>query len=97
MSHWEKSEINLGIIKAGSPKKIIFRSLESIPTITAIVPYCGCTATKYDEQTKELVITYSNTNIPEQVQGAQSVTKRIDIIYEDQITEILTIKATRIR
>jgi len=97
MSHWEKSEINLGIIKAGSPKKIIFKSLESIPTIKLILPYCGCTATKYDEQTKELVITYSNSNIPDQVQGAQSVTKRVDIQYEDGTTEILTIKATRIR
>jgi hypothetical protein len=97
MAYWEKSEINLGIIKAGSPRKIVFKALENIPKIKTIVPYCGCTATKYDEQTKELVITYSNTLIPQQVVGAQSTLKRIDINYEDGTTDLLTIKATKIR
>lgn len=97
MSHWEKSEINLGVIKAGSPIKIVFKATETMPKVKAVVPYCGCTATKYNEQTKELAIVYSNSAIPQQVQGNQSVVKRIDISYEDETSEILTIKATRHR
>jgi len=97
MSYWEKSEINLGVIKAGSPKRIVFKALETIPAIKTIVPYCGCTATQFDKQTKELVITYSNALIPEQVQGNQATQKRINITYEDDTAEILTIKATRTR
>lgn len=97
MTYWEKSEINLGTIKAGSPKKVIFKALDNVPKIKIIVPHCGCTATKYDEQTRELLITYSNTLIPEQVVGAQSILKRIDVYYEDNTTDLLTIKATRIR
>jgi hypothetical protein len=97
MSHWKNPEINLGIIKAGSPKKMIFTALESVPTIKAITPYCGCTATDYNPVTRELKITYSNGEIPAQVQGAQATTKRIDITYEDDTVDVLIIKATRIR
>lgn len=97
MSHWLNPEINLGIIKAGSSKKIIFRAFDTIPVIKTIAPYCGCTATNYDPIKKELYITYSNAAIPDQVHGPQATTKRIDIIYEDDSTDILIIKATRIR
>jgi hypothetical protein len=97
MSHWINPEINLGIIRAGSPRRLVFKAFDTLPVIKAITPYCGCTATSYNEQTKELTITYSNTAIPDQVQGAQATTKRIDIVYEDDSLDILTIKATRIR
>jgi hypothetical protein len=97
MSHWINSEINLGIIRAGSPRKLIFKASETLPVIKTISPYCGCTATSYNEATKELTITYSNSAIPDQVQGAQTITKRIDIIYEDDSSDILIIKATRTR
>jgi len=97
MSHWIKPEINLGVIKAGSPKKVVFTAKEDVPTIIAITPYCGCTATNYNKDTKELVITYSNAAIPDQVKGSQTITKRIDIKYLDASVDILIIKATRIR
>lgn len=97
MSHWINPEINLGIIKAGSARKIIFKASEDLPVIKMISPYCGCTATSYNEATKELTITYSNVVIPDQVRGPQATTKRIDIIYEDDSADILIIKATRIR
>jgi hypothetical protein len=97
MSHWINPEINLGIIRAGSPRKLIFKASETLPVIKTISPYCGCTATSYNEATKELTITYSNAAIPDQVQGAQAITKRIDIIYEDDSSDILIIKATRTR
>lgn len=97
MSHWKNPDINLGIIKAGSPKKITFIALPGIPAIDKITPYCGCTTSSFDKNKKELIITYSNTAIPFQVQGPQSINKRIDILYEDGLTEILTIKATRVR
>ena len=97
MSHWKNPEINLGIIKAGSPKKVTFTALPGMPTIESIKPYCGCTTSSYDKNKGELNITYSNSTIPMQVMGAQSINKRIDILYEDGLTEILTIKATRIR
>ena len=97
MSYWEKTNINLGTIIAGPSKKITFKALENIPKIKSIIPYCGCTATKYNEQTRELVINYNNTPIPHQVKGAQAIQKRVDIIYEDDSTETLTIYATRLR
>jgi len=97
MSHWINPEVNLGIIKAGSPRKIVFKASETLPIIKTISPYCGCTATSYNEQTKELTINYSNAAIPDQVNGPQATTKRIDIIYEDDSSDILIIKATRIR
>jgi len=97
MSHWKNPSIHLGVIKAGAPKKVIFKGLKEIPEIKAITPYCGCTTTNFDKVNKELTITYSNSTIPNQVQGAQSIKKRIDITYEDETTEILTITATRIR
>ena len=97
MSHWKNPIISLGVIKAGSPKKVTFNALDTIPTISTIAPYCGCTTTNFDKVKGELVITYTNSTIPNQVQGAQSIKKRIDITYEDETTEILTITATRIR
>jgi hypothetical protein len=97
MSYWANPEIKLGIIKAGSPKKVVFKGLETMPVIKVIAPYCGCTTTNYNDLTKELEITYSNSKLPDQVQGAQVSEKRIDITYEDDTTEVLTIKSTRIR
>lgn len=97
MSYWEQTEINLGVIKVGKPKKIVFKTLPGTPKITSIWPHCGCTATNYEEKTGQLFITYNNGSMPEQVQGAQSVLKRIDITYEDNQQEILLIRATRIR
>jgi hypothetical protein len=97
MSHWKNPIINLGVIKAGTPKKVTFNALSTLPIIERITPYCGCTTTKYDKQKKELVVTYSNKAIPMQVQGPQSITKRIDIVYQDGLTDVLTIKAIKIR
>lgn len=97
MSHWITPEINLGIIKAGTPKKVTFIALPNTPAINKITPYCGCTTTTYDREKGQLVITYSNKQIPNQVKSVQTINKRIDILYADGLTEILTIKATRIR
>jgi hypothetical protein len=97
MSHWKNPNIHLGVIKAGTPKKVVFQGLSNIPKIVSIVPYCGCTAPNYNEAKKELTVTYNNSNIPPQVQGPQSVSKRIDITYDTGITDVLTIKATRVR
>lgn len=97
MSHWKNPIINLGIIKAGTPKKAVFIALVNMPAITKIVPYCGCTTTHHDKVKGELTITYNNSAIPVQVTGPQSINKRIDITYDTGLSEILTIKATRIR
>lgn len=97
MSHWINSEVNLGTIKAGPSKTVVFKALDTIPAIKSIVPYCGCTATSYDLNSKELHIVYSNGAIPSQVVGAQSISKRIDITYEDDSVDVLIIKATKIR
>lgn len=97
MSHWKNPTINLGIIKAGTPKKVTFFALPNMPAIEKITPYCGCTTTNYNKEKGELDITYSNSQIPMQVQGPQSITKRIDILYQDGLTDVLTIKAIRTR
>lgn len=97
MSYWKSTEMLLGMIQAGSPKRVIFQGTEDMPKIKRITPYCGCTASHYNEQTKELIIIYSNGPIPSQVQGVQSISKRIDILYEDDTTEVLTIKATKVK
>lgn len=97
MSHWKNPNINLGVIKAGSPKTVVFQALPNIPNIVKIYPYCGCTTTHHDKKNGTLTITYSNSNIPFQVQGPQSISKRIDITYDTGTTDVLTIKATRIR
>ena len=41
MSHWKSTEMYLGMIKAGSPKRIIFQGNEDMPKIKRITPYCG--------------------------------------------------------
>lgn len=97
MSHWINPTVNLGIIKAGSAKRIVFQGADTIPAIKVIAPYCGCTTTDYNIETKELIITYSNGVIPPQVEGPQATTKRIDITYEDDTADVLIINATRIR
>jgi hypothetical protein len=97
MSHWKNPTVNLGVIQAGTPKKVVFYSLPTMPTIEKVTPYCGCTTTNYNKEKGELVITYSNSKIPMQVQGPQSISKRIDVLYTDGLTEILTIKAVRTR
>ena len=97
MGHWKKSEIFLGVIKAGTPKKIVFEGLETLPKIVTITPYCGCTVPYYNEAKKEMVVLYSNKSIPNQVQGPQSISKRIDVTYDTGLSEVLIIKATRIR
>lgn len=97
MSHWKNPNVHLGVIQAGVPKKITFNGLSTMPEIIKITPYCGCTTTSFDKNKKILTITYSNSKIPLQVQGPQSISKRIDITYNTGLTEVLTIKATRIR
>jgi len=95
MSHWKNPIINLGMIKAGTPKKVTFIALPTMPTIERIKPYCGCTTSQYDKEKGLLTITYSNSPIPMQVKGMQAINKRIDIIYTNGLTEVLTIQATR--
>ena len=97
MSHWKNPIISLGMIKAGTPKKVTFIALPGMPTIESIKPYCGCTTSQYDKEKGLLTITYSNGPIPMQVQGIQAISKRIDIVYQDGLTEVLTIQATRTR
>lgn len=97
MGHWKNPTVNLGAIKAGKPVKITFIALNTIPKIKEVKPYCGCTASKYDEVKKELNVTYSNAAVPPQVTGIQSVNKRIDIKYEDGTVDVLTIKGSKIR
>ena len=97
MKYWKKSDLFLGVIKAGTPKKVVFEALATIPKVTNIVASCGCTSFFYDEKNKRLTVTYSNNHIPNQVQGPQSISKRIDVTYDTGTSEILTIKATRIR
>jgi len=97
MSHWKNPVINLGVIKAGAPKKVTFISLPGMPTIDKVRPYCGCTTSSYDSERGELNITYSNSKIPQQVTGAQQINKRIDIVYSDGLSEVLTIIATKTR
>ena len=97
MTHWKNQVIDLGVIQAGKAKTIIFKATNSIPLIKEINPYCGCTAPSYDRNKKELKVTYSNGKIPNQVQGPQSITKRIDVVYEDDSVDVLTIKAIRVR
>lgn len=97
MSHWKNPIIDLGLIKAGSPVKLTFVALPNIPPIKEIKPYCGCTASKYDKDKGELSVTYSNRPIPNQVVGTQSITKRIDVKYEDGKVDVLTIKGNKIR
>ena len=97
MSHWKNPINNLGIIKAGTPKKVTFIALPDMPTIESIKPYCGCTTSQYDKEKGLLTITYSNSPIPMQVKGMQAISKRIDITYQDGLTEVLTIQATRTR
>ncbi len=97
MSHWINPEVNLGVIKAGSPIKIMFQASETIPAIKQIVPYCGCTTTNYNETNKQLIIKYDNGAIPVQVRGPQATIKKITIIYQDDTQDLLLIKATRIR
>jgi hypothetical protein len=97
MSHWKNPIANLGVIKAGTPKKVTFIALPGMPTIDKITPYCGCTTHSYDSSNGTLNITYSNKAIPMQVQGVQSISKRIDILYSDGLTEVLTIQATKTR
>ena len=97
MSHWVNPEVNLGVIKAGSPIKVMFQASETIPAIKTIVPYCGCTTTTYNTKSKQLFIVYSNGAIPPQVVGSQAVTKKINVIYEDDTEDLLLIKATKIR
>jgi hypothetical protein len=98
MSHWKNPIVNLGAIKAGTPVKITFVALSTIPKIKAVKPYCGCTASKYDETKKELNVTYSNRAIASHVGPApQGIAKRIDIEYENGTVEVLTIKGSRLR
>lgn len=97
MSHWKNPIISLGMIKAGTPKKVTFEALPDMPTIESIKPYCGCTTSQYDKEKGLLTITYSNGAMPMQVKGLQAINKRIDILYVDGLTEVLTIQATRTR
>ncbi len=85
------------MIKAGTPKKVTFEALPGMPTIESIKPYCGCTTSQYDREKGLLTITYSNSLIPMQVKGMQAINKRIDILYTNGLTEVLTIQATRTR
>lgn len=97
MGHWKNANINLGVITAGKAKKVVFEALPDIPEITQITPYCECTSATFDKEKKELTIIYNNSKISNQVQGPQSVTKRIDVTYNTGLTEVLTIRATRTR
>lgn len=99
MSYWEKKELNLGVIKAGKSLLIIFEGKKDIqiPAIEALTSSCGCSVPKYNKSKNQIEVTYNNSGIPNQVVGAQNITKYITVKYDTGLSEVLTFKATRIR
>jgi len=90
---WIGTHINLGTIKEKSTVDMTFH-YEGPIGIKEVKPSCpGCTTAKYNESTKELHVTYNPGKLPKHLAGTfyhVTIQKTIQIIYEDDSTEVLS-------
>jgi hypothetical protein len=96
-SYWKNTVINFGNIKKNRSKEIVFEALPNIPTISNIIPGCGCTKVSFDPVERKLKVIYNSGEIPKQVAGDQVVSKSIQIVYADRTAETLFIKGIKTR
>lgn len=95
--HWVSYEANIGNIRIHKKVVVNFQALPGVPKIIDFVAQCGCTKVNYDENSKKLAVTYKAGNIPKHISGNQPIAKKITVIYENEETEVLLIKGTKIR
>jgi hypothetical protein len=78
----------LGEIKQGTSKEVIFTILQDISEIERIENTCSCTAHSLDGNKVKVIYT------PKKIESLQaSVEKEICIMYKNENIEILVIKA----
>jgi hypothetical protein len=99
VSSWKKVLLDLGEIRQGKRKRIIFTADNTIKGIKDISASCGCTKADYNKETNELKIVYTPKKIPPHltIQGFYETYKYLTITYIDGEKEVLTFKAKIIK
>lgn len=92
--NWKSKHYNLGEIKVGIKKEIIFTPTEDLKEINNMTSSCGCSLPKLIGNT--IVVIYTPGSIPTHLIsiGKYDTTKTITINYKDNSQDILSFSAT---
>lgn len=96
---WKNKVQNLGELKVGRKKKIIFKRTSTELNIKSITSSCGCSKPFYDEINKQIIVTYTPKKIPHHLksQGYYNSVKHITVFYEDGTKDVLTFQSKIIK
>ena len=93
MMKWKRQSINLGNIKVGVKKIVIFESLDILDNIDNMIPSCGCSVPKLEGN--KIIVTYTPGTVPIHLYniGYYTSTKTIIVNYKDGNTDVLSFTA----
>lgn len=95
---WKSKHINLGSIKEGFIKTIIFEAEEDLENITTMHSSCGCSTPTLDGKRK-IVIKFSPGYVPVHLYniGYYTKTPTVTINYQDGQSDVLSFTAKIIK
>lgn len=88
---WRETEINLGTIKVGEKKELVYKWIGEEPLkVTHLESSCGCTTPEFDKETMEVKAVYKAGRIPKhlKVKGEYTTTKGIRVYSECGLTRL---------
>lgn len=93
---WDSLQKNIGVVKVGETKEIIFKALVPLPKITKLKSSCGCSTPTYDKKLNQVVVEYTAQKIPKHLkhEGQYKSRKLITIVYEDESRDTLIFHGT---
>ena len=97
--NWVSEHINIGALRVGVKKEVIFKTLKEDLKIDSMKSSCKCSKPKYDKEKKTLSVTFTPGTIPQHLmhKGAYTTKKSISIRYKNGSEDIISFKATVIR
>lgn len=92
--NWERQSRYIGDVKVGVKTVIKFKAV-NISKIRTLQSSCGCSTPRYDEETKEIIVSFTPNPIPRHLrgQGYYKATKTITVAYVDGTKDVLSFTA----
>ena len=92
---WNKTVHDFGTTKPKTIIEAIFKYSGAL-TISEIVVACGCTTSKYNKGSNEVILKYTTTDIPKHLeklgQKTMEVEKTATVTFDDNSKQVLFIK-----
>ena len=91
--NFKQNYIDLGELKVGVTKDVIFYPKEELKEISAITSSCGCSVPKIEDGNIKVSFTPGSIPIHLQFLGQYKTSKTITLAYKDGSSEILSFSA----